>query len=75
MPIGTTDVPPWCKLTRPIDMPYWECTAWNIMDKNGRPCFKPTWSRLVALDLNNGALLWDVPMGRSPGSPAEYGSK
>ncbi|MEE8314534.1 MAG: pyrroloquinoline quinone-dependent dehydrogenase [Myxococcota bacterium] len=34
---------------------------------DGVSCIKPPWGSLVAVDLNRGELLWQVPIGRDPG--------
>ncbi|CAH1787414.1 unnamed protein product [Owenia fusiformis] len=61
--------PEWCKsLNQPIDMPYWECTAWNMMDDTAdtEPCHRPPWAKLTAVDLENGRQLWSVTNGYTP---------
>lgn len=44
-------------------------------DEQGRgvgpsaPCYKPPWSRLVAVDANTGKIKWAVPLGLNEGLP------
>ena len=38
----------------------------NLPGPRGLPLFKPPYSRLVALDLNNGTGIWSVPLGEGP---------
>ncbi len=41
--------------------------GWNIlMDQDGYPGVKPPWGTLNAVDLNNGEILWTVPLGEYP---------
>jgi quinoprotein glucose dehydrogenase len=39
-------------------------TGWNrFLDPNGHPAVKPPWGTLNALDLDEGTLVWQVPLG------------
>ncbi|WP_394849777.1 pyrroloquinoline quinone-dependent dehydrogenase [Pendulispora brunnea] len=38
------------------------------------PCTKPPWGKLVAIDVRTGAIRWDVPIGRIPGTELIPGS-
>ncbi len=48
----------------------------QVRDKEGRsigalPCFRPPWGRLVAVNAATGKFAWEVPLGITPGLPAE----
>lgn len=42
-------------------------SGWDhIADSDNLPLAKPPWERLTAYDLNDGSMLWQVPVGREP---------
>ena len=42
-------------------------TGYNrFLDQQGYPAVKPPWGTLSAIDLNNGIILWQVPLGEYP---------
>jgi membrane-bound PQQ-dependent dehydrogenase (glucose/quinate/shikimate family) len=38
----------------------------RFWDEHGRPCQKPPWGKLNAIDLNSGAIVWQRPLGSVP---------
>ena len=55
--------------------PYFTFSA-PLKDANGKvlatlPCYRPPWSRLVALDANTGEIRWTSTLGVTRGLPAE----
>jgi len=38
----------------------------RFLDKDGYPAIKPSWGLLNAIDLNQGEILWQVPLGEYP---------
>ena len=51
-----------------------------LMSPTGTPCIPPPWGKLTAVDMTNGEVRWDVPLGRIPqlaligNKAAEFGS-
>lgn len=50
----------------PVLVPYTHTGYNRFLDKNGYPAVKPPWGTLSAIDLNKGAILWQVPLGEFP---------
>jgi quinoprotein glucose dehydrogenase len=44
-------------------VPYTHTGYNRFLDQNGYPAVKPPWGTLSAIDLNKGAILWQVPLG------------
>ena len=40
--------------------------AGNLPTLDGLPLYKPPYSRVTAIDLNTGAIAWQVPIGDGP---------
>ena len=38
----------------------------RFVDQEGYPAVKPPWGRLTAIDLNEGEIVWQVPLGEHP---------
>ncbi|MPY88248.1 MAG: PQQ-binding-like beta-propeller repeat protein [Luteitalea sp.] len=52
--------------TRGVTSPY-TTTGYNrFFDHEGYPAVKPPWGTLNAIDLNAGALVWQIPFGELP---------
>jgi len=49
-----------------IGTPYHMVRA-MLMSPSGLPCSPPPWSTLVAIDLDTGEKIWEVPFGAMPG--------
>jgi len=43
----------------------------QLKDQDGYPGVKPPWGTLNAVDLNNGELLWKIPLGEFPALAAK----
>jgi quinoprotein glucose dehydrogenase len=44
-------------------VPYTHTGYNRFFDQNGYPAVKPPWGNLSAIDLNEGTILWQVPLG------------
>lgn len=44
-------------------VPYTHTGYNRFLDQNGYPAVKPPWGTISAIDLNNGSILWQVPLG------------
>ncbi|AHM61146.1 PQQ-dependent enzyme [Flammeovirgaceae bacterium 311] len=44
-------------------LPYTHTGYNRFLDKDGYPAIKPPWGTLTAIDLNEGAIKWQVPLG------------
>jgi quinoprotein glucose dehydrogenase len=47
----------------------------DLVASSGSPCIAPPWGKLVALDLQKGAIKWDVPIGSVPGFATQLGTE
>ncbi|HJZ42065.1 MAG TPA: PQQ-binding-like beta-propeller repeat protein [Bacteroidales bacterium] len=47
----------------PVPVPYTHTGYNRFLDQDGYPAVKPPWGTISAIDLNNGTLLWQVPLG------------
>ena len=49
-----------------LNLPY-GITGYNkFLSKEGYPAVKPPWGTLNAINLNNGELVWKIPLGETP---------
>ncbi len=49
-----------------LDVPYTHTGYNRFFDPEGYPAVKPPWGTLNAIDLNQGTILWTVPLGEFP---------
>jgi quinoprotein glucose dehydrogenase len=49
-------------------------TRMPMLSPKGIPCTPPPWSKLVGVDLSDGTLAWERPLGGLPDAPPEWGS-
>lgn len=52
----------------PFDVPYSLDGDIRFTDPDGFPAITPPWGTLTAIDMNRGAIAWQVPLGEIPGS-------
>ena len=55
----------------PFDLRYTLDGDIRFTDPDGFPAVKPPWGTLTAIDMNRGAIAWQVPLGEIPGSGIE----
>jgi quinoprotein glucose dehydrogenase len=52
----------------PYDVRYTLDGYIRFLDPDGFPAITPPWGTLTAIDMNKGAIAWQVPLGEIPGS-------
>jgi quinoprotein glucose dehydrogenase len=55
-------------VSSPFDMRYTLDGDIRFTDPDGFPAITPPWGTLTAIDMNRGAIAWQVPLGEMPGS-------
>ena len=53
------------------ERPYSNVGYEKLRDQLGRPGVKPPWGTLTAIDLDEGELVWQIPLGEHPNVPEE----
>ncbi|HZS05547.1 MAG TPA: pyrroloquinoline quinone-dependent dehydrogenase [Blastocatellia bacterium] len=54
------------KKPAPIDLKYTIDGYNKFLDPDGYPAIAPPWGTLTAIDLNRGAIVWQIPLGEYP---------
>src|SRR5581483_2881096 len=54
------------KKPAPIDLKYTIDGYNKFLDPDGDPAIAPPWGTLTAIDLNRGAIVWQIPLGEYP---------
>jgi quinoprotein glucose dehydrogenase len=53
--------------TGPFNAPYRTADGRTV----SLPCYRPPWSRLIAVDANTGGIAWETPLGANPALPED----